>query len=395
MLAQGMSAGRMDRGPKPAAPPPAALATLVYRSRAVQSFSPTDLLGLTQAAQKRNRAESVTGMVLYDDSRFFQWLEGPEDNLSRIMDSINNDGRHTDIEVLARQRTRQRTFAGWDMKLALPGAAAAPWTREVITPSLETVESLRRRPEIAPSVLQALAPPGAGRMQAILESVIRTRVIPQFVTLHRPRPEPTPPHPSAAELAEMLARGDTEAALAALHGHTYPAQAHLAESAARHFGDLWLDDACSEFEVTSAICLMQTLLLRLEQARPTPVRTGPPPGTVLVAPHPGEPHGLDASLSAHAFLRAGWAVRTEYPTSDAALEDLLSAGRFDTLALSLSPAFRREDRLPALARTITHAREASRNPALTVHVNGRIFREEPGAAAQVGADLPTRAPTGR
>ncbi len=373
--------------------------TLVYRSRAAQPLSGIELVGLTEAAQARNRSESITGLVLYDDARFFQWLEGPDDSLSRVMNSISNDVRHTDIEILTCQRTGTRTFPGWDMKLALAGAAPAKWTREVITPSHETLEALRRRPEMAAAVLERLAPrpcpSGRARTPFILETVIRESVIPQLASRYFPAPPgafPVRPHPRAADLANILLTGDTEAALAFIREQSGRSstpslfRANLIEPAARHLGDLWMQDECSEFDVTLGLCSLQTAIRRFEPDVPISYSDHTSAGVVLVVPQPGEPHGLNAALAAQAFRRAGWAVRCDFPDNDEALQDLVAADWFNVIDMSLSAAFRREDRLPAMARNISLTRSVSRNPALKVTVGGRIFAEQETAVAQVGAD---------
>jgi hypothetical protein len=96
----------------------AGLSRVVYRSRAVAPLSPGDLQRLIAAAQARNRREAVTGVVLYDNDCFFQWLEGPAPSVARIMGSIRQDPRHADIEVLNDQSSQDRFFGDWSMKLA-------------------------------------------------------------------------------------------------------------------------------------------------------------------------------------------------------------------------------------------------------------------------------------
>ncbi len=83
---------------------------------------------------------------------------------------------------------------------------------------------------------------------------------------------------------------------------------------------------------------------------------------------------------------AGWTPHCEYPRDDHALEALVEATWFDVLDLSLSAAFRREQWLPRLQKTISAAREASQNPALVVVVGGRLFAEHLAVGAEVGAD---------
>ena len=80
-------------------------------------------------------------------------------------------------------------------------------------------------------------------------------------------------------------------------------------------------------------------------------------------------------------------MQAEFPESDAALSQLVHDQWFDVLDLSLSVAFQRINRLPALAASISAAHASSRNPGLIVMVNGRIFNEQPLAYVDVGADV--------
>jgi hypothetical protein len=86
------------------------------------------------------------------------------------------------------------------------------------------------------------------------------------------------------------------------------------------------------------------------------------------------------------FWRAGWDVSCEFPSTDAALGQLVRDRWYDVLDLSLSSAFTREHRLPAMAASIRAAHAQSLNPGLTVIVDGRVFHDRPRAFAEVGAD---------
>jgi hypothetical protein len=369
-----------------------ALSCVVYRSRATGPFSRTDLLELTRAAQRRNRAESITGLVMFDEARFFQWLEGPADSLDRVMRSINADGRHTDVQVLAHQRTRVRSFSDWDMKLALRGAASLGRAGEVLDPPPEATVALRRFPEAAGDWLGRLAPLAPGR-SALIEAVLRDRVIPELLARHRAdAPARAPVHPRARELASLLLAGDPGpasallAALAEAPGGD-PLRRSLLEPAARRLGDLWAEDDCTDFDVTLALWRLEAAL-RLDVEPPRPRR---PSRAALVVAHPGEPHAVGATIAAASLRRAGWDVTHELPADDDALAALLSAHRYDALDLSLSPALPRADRLPALARTVALARRASRHPGIAVAVGGRLFAEGGATPASVGADLTSHA----
>ena len=163
--------------------------------------------------------------------------------------------------------------------------------------------------------------------------------------------------------------------------------ASLFEPAARALGDLWQSDHCSKFEVELGLAQLQVALRRagsMMSTQQTPRLWHP--HAVLVAPSPLESHLLGSLIASEIFARAGWDVHAEFPESDGALSQLVHDHWFDVLDLSLSTAFQRRDRLPALAASISAAHASSRNPGLIVMVNGRVFHDHPLAYADVGAD---------
>ena len=301
-----------------------ALATVVYRSRAVTPLLDQDLRGLMRTAQSRNRREAITGVVLYDNSRFFQWREGPVEGVARVMDSICSDPRHTDLEILTRRSAATRRFQDWDMKLAAPGAKARDWRDDVIEPPPEIIADLRRRPEAAPNLLIKLIPLPVEPAQtsrdpaislagaalgkasaAVLKSVILTSVIPALLQHHGLAAADQarhPVNPRAAELAELLIAADQAASLDLIRelrgrdGDVRHLFAPLFEPAARSLGDLWDDDICSEFDLVLGLCRLQTAVRLLGADTPRAVPRGSLQPNVLITPVPGELHQLVASL---------------------------------------------------------------------------------------------------
>jgi hypothetical protein len=386
------------------------LSTLVYHSKAVQPLSATDLYRLARAAQVRNHAESITGLMLYDDSHFFQWLEGPSESLARIMRSIRDDPRHTEIEILNSQQTTARFFGDWNMKLALNGPRDAAWKREVIKPSRDIIKDLRRQPDAAAHLLAKLAPPPAlpdiatpvsvvpkttHEAKAILHTLVLESVVSELAA--KLTPTLLAPRLSAVdlrvrELAGRLIASDQPAALALIKDACarecliLPCFTTLLEPTARHLGDLFRDDLCSEFDVTLGLCQLQIAVRVLSAGVPPVYRDDYSAPLVLVVPEPGELHSFSGFLNSESLWNAGWAPRIEYPRNDQALEDLVSATWFDVLDLSLSAALSRTHWLPRMTRTIALVRRASRNPDLSIVVSGRVFAEQADAHSLVGAD---------
>lgn len=394
------------------------LSTLTYRSKATAVMSELELYRLTRAAQIRNRAEGITGLVIYDQGNFFQWLEGPAESLGRVWSSVRRDPRHTSIEIMGSQRTPMRFFGDWDMRLSTRGAAAGMGLNvdakqlkggegAEFDISRELIDNLYTNPRAAPALLARLSPalmvttipvmanaPLAAELSHLVSLVIprlKQRLLPlrgQHLAAALPLA-----HPRVAELARLLIAADPAAAKDLVR-HLYGTDQTLAslyasvfEPAARQLGDLWNLDDCSEFDVTMGLGRLQASIISLGDLNSRPDRQlvrGLP--TVLVAPQPGETHALGAALDSDLLWRAGWDTHAEFPRTDNALDALVAGTWFDALDLSLSAAFQREHWLPRLTETIAHARSASLNPEMVVVVGGRAFSEQGATGDQVGAD---------
>lgn len=387
------------------------LSSLVYESRAVVPLSEPDLDLLIHSAQARNRREGITGLLVYDEGRFLQWLEGPTDALGRVWKSISQDRRHAGISVLGQSTTTVRFFRDSAMALGKRRAEGIEGQQrgEIKLPS-NLIEAMYQSPQVAPSVLVGLAALAADAAQQRIKSAgalahadrlslratIDTAIIPELLARHPgPRPTPWVIDPRATELARLLTVAEPKAAFALIDRLRADGRsmaqlcAGLFEPSARALGDLWMSDACSEFDVTQGLGHLQAVLRRLSLENTSgdvPARPISTPRAVLVAPSPREPHLLGSVIASELFWRAGWDVHCEFPDSDAALSRLVHDHWFDVLDLSLSAAFTREHRLPAMAASVRAAHASSCNPALVVIVDGRVFHEQPRAGADTGAD---------
>jgi hypothetical protein len=57
-------------------------------------------------------------MLVFGGGIFFQWLEGPRDNVSQLMRNLQADPRHHDFVSLGTsEEVRERLFPDWDMEL--------------------------------------------------------------------------------------------------------------------------------------------------------------------------------------------------------------------------------------------------------------------------------------
>ncbi|MDB6179769.1 BLUF domain-containing protein [Paracoccus fistulariae] len=94
------------------------LAYVIYRSSAVDHLRDEDLDDILISARARNEEKFVTGCLHYEDGMFFQWIEGPAEQLRQIIDLILKDERHRDIAVLGVGALEVRRFQDWRMRFS-------------------------------------------------------------------------------------------------------------------------------------------------------------------------------------------------------------------------------------------------------------------------------------
>lgn len=88
-----------------------------YLSTATEPMSGQDLDVLVQSCRSHNADRAVTGMLLYGNGTFLQVLEGPERVIDELLDVIEEDPRHTGMQILYRKGISQREYSDWSMGL--------------------------------------------------------------------------------------------------------------------------------------------------------------------------------------------------------------------------------------------------------------------------------------
>lgn len=386
--------------------PSALISSVTYRSRTVAPMSELDLHRLARAAQLRNGAEGVTGMMVYDSGWIFQQLEGPSEGVARIWASIRRDRRHTAIEVLNDGPADKRDFEDWDLRLSVHGAQAGLGQRGMADEPPEMISRLCRgerpadllgasRPAASVERVPLVAASEALLLSRAALSELMTAVIVPRLCAARAVPLASPQSLSAT-LASLLIAVDATSAFAMVEAARYryislgSLVTELLEPAARDLGDLWQSDDCTEIEVALGLGRLQAIAREFGHGTPRLRALHPP--VVLIAPQPGEAHMLGAVLDAEMLWQAGWSPRVNFPSSSGALDSLVASTWIDALDLSLSTSFQRDHRLAQVGKTIASARLASLNPDVVVVVSGRVFSDlakagDSGATVRrIGAD---------
>lgn len=109
------------------------LKTLTYTSRARLDLTDRDLADIHQTARHLNALEGVTGLLLFDGSRFLQIIEGGEDAIDNLVERLRNDPRHSAFEVRDERFVEGRSFADWSMELLKVSAGYKAARAEVST----------------------------------------------------------------------------------------------------------------------------------------------------------------------------------------------------------------------------------------------------------------------
>ncbi len=98
---------------------------IVYMSTAQISMKTPDVLEILEKAQDANGEHKITGFLLYYDGCFLQVIEGQEDAISSLWENIQNDERHFDIHLIAKNKIEEREFPDWSMGFIDANAAQA------------------------------------------------------------------------------------------------------------------------------------------------------------------------------------------------------------------------------------------------------------------------------
>ncbi len=359
--------------------PAESLSMIAYRSRAVSTPTEATLRDLLLAAQGRNRAEGLTGVLVYERGAFFQWLEGPTESLQRVWASILRDPRHHEITVLREEPVIDRVFRGWDLRIA----AGRKVSIEATVAAMESSSDQLRRVIGPPKSVNDLS----------LEDAFAQVVIPRLLEVHGRDARKVAPFASTAAI--WHADADSGAKFAGVlispraiessqyvdslvqQGANFSALCkEVFEPAQLQLGRLWEQDLCDDFHLTIGLARLQTEIRRVEAEMPANHAHKPMHSVLLSAPL-DETHRAGLIMSSQVFERNGWDVMCNLPGDDQTLNSLLQAHWFDVLQLSQSGALRRDGRLTSIRTVIDSARAASVNPALIVMVDGRTFVERP------------------
>jgi hypothetical protein len=105
------------------------LTQLIYSSRPF-GFDDAILSQILLTARRNNANAHVTGCLICRGDLYLQLLEGPDEAVARLYDSILEDDRHLDVTRRLHRPTETRLFDGWAMRD--DPAQSWLWTKEEV-----------------------------------------------------------------------------------------------------------------------------------------------------------------------------------------------------------------------------------------------------------------------
>lgn len=86
-----------------------------YVSEQSHTLSETNIEELLKKSRVRNSIRGITGVLIYFEGVFTQFLEGPEIEVDKLYKKISSDKRHRNLRKLFSGNTEDRYYRDWSM----------------------------------------------------------------------------------------------------------------------------------------------------------------------------------------------------------------------------------------------------------------------------------------
>ena len=90
--------------------------TVLYISEALHTFTAQELKELSFSSTLKNKSKGISGYLYYKDKHFLQYVEGDEQYINELINTIKTDPRHRFIMAIEENSLDDRRFPDWGMK---------------------------------------------------------------------------------------------------------------------------------------------------------------------------------------------------------------------------------------------------------------------------------------
>lgn len=88
---------------------------ILYRSIARQPHEQREILDILRKSQSNNQRKQISGLLIFRDGQYLQFLEGPDVAVNALFEVISQDPRHHDIEIIDQLNVESMVMPTWAM----------------------------------------------------------------------------------------------------------------------------------------------------------------------------------------------------------------------------------------------------------------------------------------
>ncbi|MAI70081.1 MAG: hypothetical protein CMM01_04140 [Rhodopirellula sp.] len=128
------------------------LRRITYTSLASVTLDQRALLDLLHAARGYNKLDQITGVLIHDQGRFLQVIEGPISAIENLVQRLQSDRRHWQLKIHEDVFAETRLFSDWAMglgELTDPTLACLPGFLNESDEQNRLFELVERLPELS------------------------------------------------------------------------------------------------------------------------------------------------------------------------------------------------------------------------------------------------------
>jgi hypothetical protein len=91
------------------------LTNLAYVSTRKPTCTDQEIEKILASCKKNNPPLDITGVLLYSENRFIQYVEGESKELMALYDKVKKDDRHEKVFMISYSPIKEKIFPGWHM----------------------------------------------------------------------------------------------------------------------------------------------------------------------------------------------------------------------------------------------------------------------------------------
>jgi hypothetical protein len=118
------------------------LSNLIYISTRNTNCTEEEIGKILAACERNNGKMNITGVLLYSDKSFLQYLEGEYKEIIALYDKIKLDSRHKNAILIASAPIQEKVFPSWQMGAKKFESSSISFKTEISTEDRKIFEEI-------------------------------------------------------------------------------------------------------------------------------------------------------------------------------------------------------------------------------------------------------------